>query len=248
MRRMQSVIALTLLFCLLGCTKNVAGVYVGDKNKKKVIELRSDSTFVIRDGSIGTFGKYSVDGDVITFTFYAGSSIKAQIHGDVISDEVGNMWTKGNPPATTASSGSLDVSPARRAANESEAAASLRTINTVEVTYMTMFPTAGYAPNLSALSTGGTNCNTPTPDHACLIDQTLGCASAWCVKDGYQFAIVSTAKATPLTDYTATATPVDANNGHRNFCSTPDAVIREQTGPPLTQPLTLEECGKWTPV
>jgi hypothetical protein len=248
MRSMAQLLALALTLSLFGCSKGVTGIYVNDKNKRDYLELRSDSTFFLREHGMGVSGKYRIDGEVITLTLDAGPSVQGKLHGAVITDDEGQTWARGERPAGSASAGSPNVSPPRQAANESGAASSLRSINTAEVTYATMYPTAGYAPNLSSLSTGGSNCSTPTAVHACLIDQALGCASAWCVKYGYQFTIVSTAKAAPFADYTATATPVDGNSGRKNFCSTADAVIREQTGPPLTKPLTLQECAKWTPL
>jgi len=43
---------------------------------------------------------------------------------------------------------------ARMAANESAAASSIRTINTAEVSYITAYPTTGYAATLLRLATG----------------------------------------------------------------------------------------------
>jgi hypothetical protein len=120
---------------------------------------------------------------------------------------------------------------------------SLRTINTAEVSYATNYPSQGYAPNLSAMGPGACDSS-----HACLIDGALGCGGEWCKKLEYRFTIVSSSKTVPFGDYTATATPVDANNGTRNFCANADAVIRVQTGPPLAKPLTASECSAWPPV
>ena len=54
---------------------------------------------------------------------------------------------------------------ARIAANEASSVASIRTINTAEVTYLTAYPTVGYSITLAALgpAAAGT-CATPVPD------------------------------------------------------------------------------------
>src|ERR1051326_2676080 len=60
----------------------------------------------------------------------------------------------------------------RIAANDSAAAATIRTLNTSEVTYSTTYPTSGYA-LISALGPGGVACTTAGPNNACLVDGTL---------------------------------------------------------------------------
>ena len=60
---------------------------------------------------------------------------------------------------------------ARMAANESSAVASIRTINTAEITYSSSYPTVGFAGTLAAL--GGVAPCTPTSTAACLIDSVL---------------------------------------------------------------------------
>src|SRR5579863_796410 len=75
---------------------------------------------------------------------------------------------------------------ARIAANESSAAASVRTIGTAEVSYYTSYPTVGF----STLSTlGGAAPCTPAQAGACLIDSTLGTGT----KSGYTFAATGSA-------------------------------------------------------
>ena len=57
---------------------------------------------------------------------------------------------------------------ARMAANESSAVASVRTVNTAEVTYNSTYPTVGFAANLAALGGAlGAAC-TPSSTTACL--------------------------------------------------------------------------------
>ncbi len=51
---------------------------------------------------------------------------------------------------------------ARISANDSAAAATIRTINTAEVTYSTSYVTSGYADTFTKLGPGATNCVAPT--------------------------------------------------------------------------------------
>jgi prepilin-type N-terminal cleavage/methylation domain-containing protein len=109
---------------------------------------------------------------------------------------------------------------ARIAANESSAVASIRTINTAQISYNSAYPTVGYAANLGALA--GTSCTPPSSTGACLIDTTLAAGS----KSGYSFA-VSNVTGTPASTYMAIAGPITANQtGNRSFCSFADAVVR----------------------
>src|SRR5439155_13337127 len=75
---------------------------------------------------------------------------------------------------------------ARMAANESAAASSIRTINTAEVSYVTAYPTTGYA-NLAALGAGGASPCVASSSSACLIDDVLATATAAPGKCGYVF-------------------------------------------------------------
>jgi type IV pilus assembly protein PilA len=109
---------------------------------------------------------------------------------------------------------------ARIAANESSAVASIRTINTAEISYNSTFPTVGFASTLSALS--GTSCAPPSSTGACLIDTQLSSGT----KSGYSFAL-SNVTGTPASSYTAIGTPLTPNQtGVRYFCSFADAVVR----------------------
>jgi prepilin-type N-terminal cleavage/methylation domain-containing protein len=60
---------------------------------------------------------------------------------------------------------------ARIAANESSAVASVRTLNTAQISYNSAYPTVGFAGTLGALS--GTSCAPPSSTGACLIDTTV---------------------------------------------------------------------------
>jgi type IV pilus assembly protein PilA len=111
---------------------------------------------------------------------------------------------------------------AKMAANESSAVASMRTINTGEISYSSAFPTVGYAATLSAL--GGVSPCTPTSSTACLIDSVLAGGN----KSGYTF-VATGSGGPPASQYYATAIPVTLNQtGIRSFCSFEDAVIRVQ--------------------
>src|SRR6266436_782403 len=108
----------------------------------------------------------------------------------------------------------------RMAANESAAVASLRTLNTAQISYNSAYPTVGFAGTLGALA--GTACAPPTSAGACLIDTQLASGS----KSGYTFAMVGVT-GTPASTYQAVASPIAANTtGVRSFCSVADAVVR----------------------
>jgi type IV pilus assembly protein PilA len=112
---------------------------------------------------------------------------------------------------------------ARMAANESSAVASIRTLNTGEVTYNSSYPTDGYASTLTELgpSAAGAAC-VPSSVDACLIDSVLKTGT----KSGYVFAGTA-AGGPPTTTYYWAATPATPNQtGVRTFCSFEDAVVR----------------------
>jgi len=109
---------------------------------------------------------------------------------------------------------------ARIAANESSAVASVRTINTAQISYNSAYPTVGFAAGLSNLS--GTSCAPPSSAGACLIDTQLATGT----KSGYTFSLVGSG-GTPAGSYQSIATPLTPNQtGVRYFCSFEDAVVR----------------------
>src|ERR1700694_2249919 len=112
----------------------------------------------------------------------------------------------------------------RMAANESAAAATVRTLNTTEVLYSTTYPTAGFA-TLSVLGPGAASCGTSTSVHACLADFTLGCSSATCTKNAYKYTITVNSSGA---DYVIGAIPTGTTSGGKDFCSIPDAIVRFQ--------------------
>jgi prepilin-type N-terminal cleavage/methylation domain-containing protein len=129
---------------------------------------------------------------------------------------------------------------ARIAANESSAVASIRTLNTAQISYNSAYPTVGFAAGLANLESpsGSGGCAPPTSANACLIDSQLGSGT----KSGYSFTMVGSG-GTPASSYTAVGSPLTPNQtGVRYFCSFADAVVRysaasittcDNTVPPL---------------
>jgi type IV pilus assembly protein PilA len=112
---------------------------------------------------------------------------------------------------------------ARIAANESSAAASVRTINTAQVAYNSAYPTVGFANGLGNLTGTCTGTVTPTSTSACLIDTVL----AGGTKSGYSFTEATYGTGTPSGSYETDAAPTSPNQtGVRYFCSNADAVVR----------------------
>ncbi len=123
---------------------------------------------------------------------------------------------------------------ARIAANESSAVASLRTINTAQVTYSIAYPTVGYSASLAALGpAAATGCTNPSSTNACIIDYVLGTATAGGAsgsKSGYVFAMAAAQGAGgtgPNVTFIGGAAPLSYNqSGVRRFCSIQDNVLR----------------------
>jgi type IV pilus assembly protein PilA len=119
---------------------------------------------------------------------------------------------------------------ARIAANESSAVASVRTVNTAEITYQTANPTVGYAV-LATLGGAGSPC-VLSATAACLIDNTLALGT----KSGYLF-VATPQGAAPFGQLTVSTVPVSWNQtGVRGFCSNEDAVIRSSVTPVTAAP------------
>jgi len=146
---------------------------------------------------------------------------------------------------------------ARIAANQSAAAATVRTLDTAEATYSSIYESAGYA-DLTTLGPGAATCRgEPNQRHACIIDVTLGCLAGtsgqWCVRDGYKYSIVLPVHPGSHVpdDYVITATPENSSVGQTNYCSAPDMVVRSYRGPPLSTPVQSDaECqgGEFLPI
>lgn len=123
---------------------------------------------------------------------------------------------------------------ARMAANESSALASLRNIDTAQVSYASTYPEVGFAPDLNTLGPGPNAGNsTVTSTNALLLDNVLGCptgvGTAYCEKSGYQFNITA-GTGTPLNLYSANANPnALGQSGTRYFYTDNTDVIRFNT-------------------
>jgi type II secretory pathway pseudopilin PulG len=111
----------------------------------------------------------------------------------------------------------------RMAANESSAVATIRTVNTAEVTYAITYPAQGFAATIQALG-GPAPCTAATVTASCLLDDVLSSATAQ--KSGYSFTAVGTGSL-PMSAYTTTAVPsVIGASGQRGFFSDQTGVIR----------------------
>ena len=131
---------------------------------------------------------------------------------------------------------------ARMAANESSAAASIRTINTAEVTYQSTYPTTGFAAGIANLGPSAAVPCAAAIATACLIDGNLSSGT----KTGYNFTAAGTG-GPPATTYTANGKPVTANQtGVRAFCSFEDAVVR--VDPNGTGGTTVAACAALSPL
>jgi prepilin-type N-terminal cleavage/methylation domain-containing protein len=141
-------------------------------------------------------------------------------------------------------------------ANDTAAAATLRTVNTSQISYASSYPAQGFANSLAALGPGNPAvvCTTPanvTANSACLIDGIIGCASATgCPKTGYKYFLAVSAPAPPFTDYTVSAGPITwGTSGSANWCSFSDGTLRSTKGlatPPtasITAPETTSNCA-----
>jgi type IV pilus assembly protein PilA len=126
----------------------------------------------------------------------------------------------------------------KMSAADSAAASTLRTLNTSQVTFATAYPQVGYAPTFTALGPNTAAAATCDATHACLIDNVLAATALGPnAKGGYQYSMVVTTAGTPAVtgDYGLTANPVVLNStGTKVFCTTSDAVIRQQIAAPPT--------------
>jgi prepilin-type N-terminal cleavage/methylation domain-containing protein len=124
---------------------------------------------------------------------------------------------------------------ARMAANESSAAASIRTIATASVEYSTAYPTIGFPTALAVLGPANAACTAgPASTNACIIDFALASADskgAGTPKSGYLFLYTPAGAVSGVnTQYTADAFTVTLNTtGVKEFCANEDNVDRYVT-------------------
>jgi prepilin-type N-terminal cleavage/methylation domain-containing protein len=136
---------------------------------------------------------------------------------------------------------------ARMSANESSAAAGVRTISTAQVTYFTTYQ-KGYADTLVKLGTPAAGCTAPTIAGSCLIDSVVTIADTT-AKSGYLYAV--TGLNADGNGYfqgflTSAAAQTWNRTGLRSFCSIEDNVVHTHvetaTVVPITTPAT---CIGW---
>ncbi|HLY99579.1 MAG TPA: hypothetical protein VKT33_11015 [Candidatus Angelobacter sp.] len=139
---------------------------------------------------------------------------------------------------------------AKTEANQTAAAATMRTLNTAQAAYSVTY--AKFAPNLATLGPGASeNCGAKdiSEHHACLIDNALGNSSCisgkWCTKGQYRYTMTGACNNGSCDDYVAVGTPANTNAGSRSFCSTSDGVVRWHAGPALKEPISADECRQW---
>lgn len=127
----------------------------------------------------------------------------------------------GNSEMSSSGTPTLATPSAMSAVNESSAVASVRTINTAEVTYAAAFPGRGFTCALADLGGMGGG-GGPSEHQAMLIDPRLSSGR----KNGYVFQLTGCNGTTPAIRYKISAAPADASSGIRSFCSDESAVIR----------------------
>jgi hypothetical protein len=112
---------------------------------------------------------------------------------------------------------------ARISANEDTAILSLRKIKAVQVVFEAKHRNRGYARELATLGPGpdGSCPVGKTEDHACMLDNALGCSSTWCARSGYKFNVTGTecGEDGVCKGYVVVAVPISGSMGRRSFCS-----------------------------
>jgi type IV pilus assembly protein PilA len=135
------------------------------------------------------------------------------------------------------------------AANEATAVGSLRTVVTAQVTYTSMFPVRGFAPNLATLGPGPEGSTGETARHANLVDASLAgercIESEWCVKSGYWFRMTASCKQRKCSEFVVKAVPETTSSGTRSFCVTSDGVIRYRVEEPTMEMVSAAACKGW---
>lgn len=142
----------------------------------------------------------------------------------------------------------------RIAANNSAAAAAIRSINTAEATYQNSYPLVGYT-SLSALGPGGGTCGPGggTSVNACILDEMIGCSGgasgAFCTREQFRYAVTINSSGA---DYVAFAQPLSPMQGDHDYCSVPDMVVRTTPDPSASAsvPATDAACtgGLYSPI
>jgi type IV pilus assembly protein PilA len=141
---------------------------------------------------------------------------------------------------------------AKMAANDSSAAASMRSIVTAEIAYYSTYPTIGYTALASLGGAIGAAC-VPGTGSACFIDSTLANDGnpANSGKSGYKFLMTPSTSGlvTGLNDqFLVTGTPLGATTGSKAYCAVDDGVIRTQAAGTITVVGTYAACQKLSPL
>ncbi|HYL47196.1 MAG TPA: hypothetical protein VEU52_09210 [Candidatus Limnocylindrales bacterium] len=140
-----------------------------------------------------------------------------------------------------------------RIADGQSALSVIRTVNTAQVTYASMYPERGFAPDLASLGPDPGGSQKEPADHADLLEATIAnsncTAATWCAKSGYRFRVTGVCKTKHCEDYVVVGTPVSTSTGTRSFCSTSDGVIHYKAEVlPKDTRLTVKECRAWPPL
>jgi len=140
---------------------------------------------------------------------------------------------------------------AKMAANDSSAAASVRSIVTGEIGYFAAYPTIGYTA-LVALGGAVNAACVPSTTTACLIDNNLSNngTPAGSGKSGYMFVSTpSVGGASPVPNqFLATATPITPTTGAKSFCAVDDGVVRTQAPGVITLVASYAACQALNPL
>src|SRR5258708_226406 len=139
------------------------------------------------------------------------------------------------------------------AATESARPQTVRLFPTYQITYATTYPDKGFARSLAVLRGGALCPNAPWPGTACRLEGPLGkaicTAGAGCEPTDYRFSVsAECGSAAPCTESVVIAAPATAKSGDRSYCATSDGVPRRRSGPPLSKPISADECLKWNPL
>ncbi len=114
---------------------------------------------------------------------------------------------------------------ARISANEASAVASLRMINSAEISYQSAYPAVGFTCRLASL--GGTRGTAPSAEQAQLIGGRLASGQ----ESGYGFALANCVNTDTDHKYQVVAYPLVPNQtGRRTFCSDESGVIKVGEG------------------
>jgi type IV pilus assembly protein PilA len=112
---------------------------------------------------------------------------------------------------------------ARIAANESSAAATVRTLVTAELSYQNAYQ--DFAQNIVALGPpSATGCPAPSSSSACIVDYQIAHSSTSNPKSGYYFSAQPTSTVTQFFIEGHPASP--GSSGVKGFCATEDNAVR----------------------